>query len=646
MRTLNLGILAHVDAGKTSLTERLLFEAGVIPKLGSVDDGSTQTDSLELEKQRGITIRSAVAAFTIGRTSVYLVDTPGHPDFIAEVERALGVLDAAIVVVSAVEGVQAQTRILVRALRRLNVPFVFFINKVDRRGADYEAAVTAIVDQMNAPTVAMSSVSQAGSAAASVAARDFAEERHRQELIDVLAESDDALFNAFVLSPGKLTDAHLHQELIEQVGRCQIHPAFAGSARTGSGVRALMTAIETILPAREPDARTPVRGRVFKIDRGWGGEKLAFVSLTSGTIHVRETVELPRGKERITGIQAIVPGKLITTNELVAGQIGLISGLASAAVGDTLGQDLEAAVDHRFAPPTLETAVLARHPADRRMLWSALCQLAEQDPLINLRYDEHGEQMFISLYGEVQKEVIAATLEQQFGLTADFLESTVLCIERLILEGEALEVAFKNGNPWVATIGLSVAPRPPGSGNSFAFAVNSGVMPTGFYRAVEAAVGNALKQGMYGWPVIDCQVTMTVAGQVAPISTATDFRQLSPLVLASAISEAGTIVCEPISRFRIECPPTAVGAVTGLLGTSSAAISSTEVSAGLAVLEGMVPTARLQQIRRQLPDLTAGSSVVEAEFNSYKPVASPISRRRVGPDPFNRAEYLAALRAM
>lgn len=201
MRTLNLGILAHVDAGKTSLTERLLFDTGVIDRLGSVDTGNTQTDSLELERQRGITIRAAVVSFTIGDTVVNLIDTPGHPDFIAEVERVLGLLDAAVVVVSAVEGVQAQTRILVQALQRLAVPFVFFINKVDRPGARYDEVVQNLADQLRVRPIAMSTVTGAGGKSARVEAPDVKSEPFFSILCEILAENDEDLLRDYLLTP-------------------------------------------------------------------------------------------------------------------------------------------------------------------------------------------------------------------------------------------------------------------------------------------------------------------------------------------------------------------------------------------------------------------------------------------------------------
>src|SRR3954471_1141381 len=213
MRTLNLGILAHVDAGKTTLSERLLFTAGAIDHVGSVDAGTTQTDSLELERERGITIRSAVASFLVGDLAVNLVDTPGHPDFIAEVERVLGVLDGAVLVVSAVEGVQPQTPLLFRALRRLNVPTLIFVNKIDRPGADPEGVVAAIARRLAASVVPMAIVRDPGDREASVVAAGCDDETHRIRLTEVLVDNDDALLRAYVGDEASLSYPRLREQL-------------------------------------------------------------------------------------------------------------------------------------------------------------------------------------------------------------------------------------------------------------------------------------------------------------------------------------------------------------------------------------------------------------------------------------------------
>ncbi len=269
----------------------------MIDKLGSVDTGDTQTDSLEIERQRGITIRAAVVSFTIGDTAVNLVDTPGHPDFIAEVERVLGLLDAAVVVVSAVEGVQAQTRILVRALQRLSVPFVFFINKVDRLGAQYEWVLEDIARQLPVRPIAMSAVIDPGSKLVKVEALDLLTEPSFAMLSETLAENDDALLGDYVTAPARLTAERLGHSLADQVSRGLVHPAFAGAAMTGVGLSALTSAIATLLPSRGIDPDGPIAGKIFKIERGWGGEKLSYMYLSSGTIQLRQYLDLPRARQ-------------------------------------------------------------------------------------------------------------------------------------------------------------------------------------------------------------------------------------------------------------------------------------------------------------------------------------------------------------
>jgi ribosomal protection tetracycline resistance protein len=645
MRTLNLGILAHVDAGKTSLTERLLFDAGVIDKLGNVDAGNTQTDSLELERQRGITIRAAVVSFIIGDTIVNLIDTPGHPDFIAEVDRVLGLLDAAVVVVSAVEGVQAQTRVLVRALQRLAVPFVFFINKVDRPGARYDDLLDALATQLPVRPIAMSGVQDAGSKLARVEAYDLGSEPLFTGLCETLAENDDVLLRDYVVAPDCLSRETLARSLADQVAKGLVHPVFGGAATTGVGVPALMSAIATMLPSRRPDPDGPVLGTIFKIERGWGGEKQSFVYLTSGTIKSRQYLDLPKGQARVTGIHLFEAGRVHTASSFRAGQIARVSGLTGARIGDIVGTDPSSASRAHFAPPTLETRVLAQRGSDNAALWLALNQLAEQDPLINLRRNEDANDVYVSLYGEVQKQVIQATLLTDFDLEATFEESTVICVERLLGEGAGLQTIFKEPNPFLATVGLRIEPRQEGTGNSFALEVDVGQMPASFYRAVEETVLETLKQGVFGWQVIDCHVAMTAARHSSPSSTAADFRQLTLLVLAEALSAAQTVICEPVDHIDIEAPVSALNGLLTLLAKAGASMTDTVISNSVVRLEGTVASAKTQSFQQQLPGLTSGMGTMVATFDHYAPIAGPQRLRpRSGPDPFNMTEYLLRMR--
>src|SRR5580698_3558621 len=399
MRCLNLGILAHVDAGKTSLTERLLYAAGVIDHIGSVDGGDTQTDSLALERQRGITIKSAVVSFVIGDVTVNLIDTPGHPDFIAEVERVLSVLDGAVLVISAVEGVQAQTRILMRALQRLRIPTLLFVNKIDRRGADVERVLAAIGEKLTRVYVPMGAVDQLGTRGATFVASGPDDAAFSAIMAERLAENDERLLAAYVGEGRRIPAARLRAALATQTRAALAHPVFFGSAITGAGVEALMDGLTTLLPSERGDAAAPVSGTVFKVDRGPSGEKIAFARLFGGAVHVRERLAMAGGGERkVTAISVFEAGSDRPGDVLVAGRIGKLWGLGDVRIGDAIGAPRSVAEAHHFAPPTLETVVRPRRVADKGRLHAALAQLAEQDPLINLRQDDVRQEIYLSLY--------------------------------------------------------------------------------------------------------------------------------------------------------------------------------------------------------------------------------------------------------
>jgi ribosomal protection tetracycline resistance protein len=605
---LNLGILAHVDAGKTSLTERLLLNAGVIDELGSVDAGSTQTDSLALERARGITIKSAVVSFAVGDTTVNLIDTPGHPDFIAEVERVLSVLDGAVLVVSAVEGVQAQTRVLLRTLRRLRIPTLVFVNKVDRRGAD-PARVVRDLNARLAPAIPVDD-------------------------LELLAEHDDQALAAYVAGRPVSFD-----RLAARTRDATVHPVYVGSAITGAGVAELTTGITALLPvAGAGDG--PLSGTVFKVERGPAGEKIAYARLFSGVLRVRD--RLPAGK--VTAIREFSTG----ATEVSAGQIAKLWGL-DVRIGDALGES-HAADQHVFAPPTLETVVVPVCRSDRGALHAALTQLAEQDPLINLRQDDD---LAVSLYGEVQKEVIESVLADEYGIAVTFRETTTIHLERPAGVGAAFELIGKEPNPFLATVGLRVSPGPVGSGVRFELAVELGSMPYAFFTAVEETVRSALRQGVHGWEVTDVLVTMTHAGYWARqshshgtfdksmSSTAGDFRNVTPLVLMAALAAAGTRVYEPMHRFRLTLPADVYGTVLPALTRLRAVPLASSLVGASYVVEGDIPAAQVHALSQRLPTLTRGEGELESAFDHHREVAGEApSRPRSDHNPLNRKEYL------
>ncbi len=658
LRTLNLGILAHVDAGKTTLTERLLYAAGVIDEIGSVDDGSTQTDSLALERQRGITIKSAVVSFAIDDLTVNLIDTPGHPDFIAEVERVLNVLDGAILVISAVEGVQPQTRVLMRTLRRLRIPTIIFANKIDRSGAQYEPLLESIADKLTPAIIPLGSppcglgTREAASAPVTSAGKNLA-----SRVVDVLADGNDEFLAAFVNDESAVSHAQIRLEAAAQTKQALVHPVFFGSAITGAGVDSLTAGIKEFLPATENNADEEVSGTVFKVERGPAGEKIAYVRMFAGTIRTRDRLTIRDQDQKVTAISVFDRGGAVRGDAVTAGQIAKLWGLSDVRIGDGIGVSPEQSAEvAQFAPPTLETVVVPSRAADKGSLHVALVQLAEQDPLINLRRDESRKETSVSLYGEVQKEVIQATLANDFGVDVTFRETTTICIERPVGTGEAVEFISKDPNPFLATVGLRVESAPVGAGIDIRLGVELGSMPFSFFNAIEETITETLHQGIYGWQVTDCTVTITHTYYYprqshahgtfdkSMSSTAGDFRNLTPLVLMEALQAAGTKVYEPVHQFQLEIPADAFGPVLAALAQLRAVPQQPAAQGSAYVIEGEIPAARVHELRQVLPTLTSGEGVLESAFDHYQLVAgrSP-TRPRTDHNPLNRKEYLLAV---
>jgi ribosomal protection tetracycline resistance protein len=648
-RTLNLGILAHVDAGKTTLTERLLYAAGVIDEIGSVDKGTTQTDSSPLEQQRGITIKSAVVSFAIDDVVVNLIDTPGHPDFIAEVERVLNVLDGAVLVVSAVEGVQPQTRILMRALQRLQIPTLVFVNKIDRSGADCRRVLQEIAERMAPAIVAMTSVDAEGTRAAVVTHRADHDPVFRAELVEVLAERDDALLAEYVDDDRGVSSPRLHQALAAQTRQALVHPVFYGSAITGAGVDALTAGLIELLPTRAGDGDAPVSGLVFKIERGAAGEKIAYLRMFAGTVRTRDRLRFGGdGEGKVTAISVFDRGTAVQRGSVAAGEIAKLSGLAEIRIGDRIGEVAGHAAAKEFPPPTLESVVDPLDRDDGQRLRVALTQLAEQDPLITVRQDDARHELSVSLYGEVQQEVIQATLADDFGIEVVFRDTTPIYVERPITTGEAVEILHAESNPFLATIGLRVDPAPDGSGIEFRLNADHRAIPLFVYKTAESFaasmneyVQETLHEGLFGWQVTDSIVTMTKCGysvpdgppsRRGPLSTAADFRKLTPLVLMQALQRARTVVCEPTVRATLEVPTDTVGAVVPALTRLGGTVEALSLPAELTKVTALLPVTRAGDLQRQLAGLTRGEGVLDSSFAGYQPVGGdPPTRRRTAP---------------
>lgn len=637
MSTLNLGIVAHVDAGKTTLTERLLFETGVISHIGRVDHGDTVTDTDALERQRGITIRSAVVTFRLGDVLVNLIDTPGHSEFVAEVERALAVLDGAVLVVSAVEGVQAQTRVLIRILERLRIPFLIFANKIDRVGARYDETMTAIRDALAGDAVVLTRPTSLGSRAVRVQPPDRAE--LLDDLTERVAEYDDQILRQYVEASKPVTLAEADAALVRLTANGSLHPVFFGSALSGVGVCHVVDGLARYLPAQAGTVDGPLHASVFKIERATAGHKVAFARLFAGSLAARDRVvyhhrsssgALIERKGRVTGVSTFTRGTSSAAVAARAGEIAKLVGLADVEIGDQLGCWDPHKGGRYVAPPGLEAVVVARDPAQGAVLFEALRRLSEEDPLIDSRLEGVDDELTVSLYGEVQKEVLAARLADEFGVDARFLPTQTVYIERVRGVGRALKVIGTPENPERATVGLRVEPGAVDSGITYRREVELGGLLLSFHTAIEETVAATLRRGLYGWRVTDCVVTLTHSGYWAPVSAAGDFRRLTALVLRDALQDAGTRVCAPVSEFEVDFPAAMISQVLHRLHAAGATPGPPVLGTTRCRVTGTMPTAQVHAFEQRLPTVTSGEGALFSRPAGYEPIQGepPVRRTR------------------
>jgi ribosomal protection tetracycline resistance protein len=532
-----------------------------------------------------------------------------------------------------------------RALQRLAIPTLLFVNKLDRPGADDERVVHAISERLTPSVVPMGTAHALGTRAATFTLYGAEDTTFRARLSEALAERDERIMAAYVEDRADLPYDLLLEALAVQTKRVLLHPVFFGSAVTGAGVESLMTGIAELLPSSAGDPEGPVAGPVFKIERGEGGEKIAYVRMFSGTVRTRDRLRFGRDLEgKVTAMTVFGRGLAAQRPAVSAGEVAKLWGLSEIQVGDRIGESGTGSSDHQFAPPTLESVVVAAKPDDRARIRVALAQLAEQDPLINVRQDDTRQEISVSLYGEVQKEVIQATLASEFDLEVTFRETTPIYIERPIGTGEAIEILHAESNPFLATIGLRIDAAPNGSGIDFRLQVDPRTVPlyiyktlAGFSERMGQYVRDALREGLLGWQVTDCVVTMTECtysvpdgppSRRGPLSTAADFRKLTPLVLTQALERGGTVVCEPIVRVKVEIPTSVIGSVMAALARLEAVVETPSLQGTLSLIETVMPAARAQALQRQLPGLTGGEGVLDSTFVGYQPVSGDQPTRR------------------
>ena len=650
MRKVNIGIVAHVDAGKTSLTERILFETNVIDEIGSVDEGNTQTDSLDLEKRRGITIKASVVSFFVQDLKINLIDTPGHADFIAEVERSFSVLDGAILVISAVEGVQAQTKFLMTLLRKLGIPTIIFVNKIDRRGAQSHTLVARIKEKLTESVIPLYTPENLGTKQAFIVEKSLDKDpAFLEECIDLVTLNDETLLATYV-NEEKLTEEQVKSALTSQVRDAKLYPIFFGSAMTGIGVAELLTGVATFFPEDTSLEDAPLSGVVFKIEKTASGEKIAYIRVFSGSMQVRAYVPLRRrtdGDEiethldKVKDLHVFWEGKTVQSPKVGAGEFCKVWGLKDVRIGDVVGEWSHRIKDLHFVAPHMEARIEPKNPEQSNQFYRALVELSEEDPLLKVIKDTFHHEIYLRIFGEVQKEVIESMLQENYGLAVQFSETRVVCIEKPTGIGQSVEEKGAAENPFAATVGFRVEPGAPDSGISYTLEVKLGSLPLTFHRAIEETVYGTLKQGLYGWEVTDIAVFLTHTGYFSPVTTAGDFRKLVPLVLMEALFRAGTVVYEPLNQFELSAPAHSISQAMFRLSALRAVLEKPILHGETFLLTGMLPVATTEEFKRSLHSLTKGEGVFLTKPSGFCKIEGTFpTRKRRDYNPLNRKDYM------
>ena len=611
MKIINIGILAHVDAGKTTLTESLLYTSGAIPELGSVDKGTTRTDTMLLERQRGITIQTAVTSFYWKNYKINIVDTPGHMDFLAEVYRSLAVLDGAILVVSAKDGVQAQTRVLFHALQKMKIPTIIFVNKIDQEGIDLQSVYQNIREKLSGDVMVMQDVSLTPE----VSLTDIED---IEKWDSVVAGNDELLEKYIAGEPLKIQD--LQREKCRRIQNGSLFPIYHGSAKNNIGTEKLIEVIaETFVPETE-NSQSKLCGYVFKIEYTDQKKRLSYLRLYHGTLHLRDTILLSK-KKKIKITEMFIPsnGEIVPADHACSGEIVILSD-DTLKLNDILGNEKllphKTRIDNPM--PLLRTTVEPQKPEQREALLNALTEIADTDPLLHFDIDTVTHEIILSFLGKVQLEVICSLLEEKYHVGVAMKEPSVIYLERPQKKASYTIHIEVPPNPFWASIGLTVTPLPVGSGTQYKSEVSLGYLNQSFQNAVMEGVRYGMEQGLYGWGVTDCQICFDYGVYYSPVSTPADFRFLAPVVLEQALKKAGTQLLEPYLSFTLFAPQEYLSRAYNDAPKYCAIIESTRLEKDEVIFKGEIPARCIGEYRNDLNFYTNGRSVCITELKGYQ----------------------------
>lgn len=611
MKIINIGILAHVDAGKTTLTESLLYTSGAILELGSVDKGTTRTDTMFLERQRGITIQAAVTSFNWNDYKINIVDTPGHTDFITEVYRSLSVLDGAILVISAKDGVQAQTRILFHALQKMNIPTIIFINKIDQYGINLNNIYQNIKEKLSNDIIVMQNVT-------------LTPEISIKNIIDLddwdpVISKNDKLLEKYIAGE-KLTIQELTYEEYRCVKKGSLFPIYHGSARNNIGTQQLIEAISNLFCPEMNENDSELCGRVFKIEYTDHKQRLVYLRLYSGTLHLRDTIILPEKKKvKLTEIYIPSNGEMIQTKTVCSGDIFIIPN-NTLRLNDIIGNEklLPCNVWNDKTVPILRTRIEPIKIEEREKLLDALTEIADTDPLLRYYVDTITHEIIISFLGTVQLEVICSLLIEKYHINIRIEDPTVIYLEKPLQKADYTIHIEVPPNPFWASIGLSITPLPIGSGIQYESKVSLGYLNQSFQNAVREGINYGLEQGLYGWEVTDCKICFEYGVYYSPVSTPSDFRFLAPIVLEQTLKKAGTQLLEPYLSFILFTPQGYFSRAYNDAQKHCAIIETSQSKNDEIIFTGHIPVRCINEYRNTLTLYTNGQAVFLTEFKDYQ----------------------------
>jgi elongation factor G len=687
----NIGISAHIDAGKTTTTERILFYTGVNHKLGEVHNGAATMDWMEQEQERGITITSAATtAFWKGMAGNYpehrinIIDTPGHVDFTIEVERSMRVLDGAVMVYDAVGGVQPQSETVWRQANKYKVPRIAFVNKMDRVGADFlrvrrqiaerlkgvavpiqipvgaEDSFHGVVDLVRMKAIVWDDASQGvlfsyGEIPAELQA--LADE-WRAKLVEVAAEANETLMDKY-LSGEELTEAEIKAAIRQRTIAGEIVPMLAGSAFKNRGVQAMLDAVIDYLPspldvppmlghdehdpdkmvARHPSDTEPFSALAFKIMTDPFVGQLVFFRVYSGVVKSGDTVYNPvKGKrERIGRIVQMHANTRQEIEAVYAGDIAAAVGLKDVTTGDTLSDPAKVVLLERmvFPEPVISQAVEPMTKADQEKMGIALNRLAQEDPSFRVHTDEESGQTIISGMGELHLEILVDRMRREFSVAANVGKPQVAYREAIRKTAEDVEGKFvkqSGGKGQYGHVVLKLEPQPEGKGNEFVDAIKGGVVPREFIPAVNKGVQEALKAGVLaGYPVVDIKVTLTFGSYHDVDSNENAFRMAGAMALREGLRRAQSVLLEPMMAVEVETPEDFMGNVMGDLSSRRGMVQGMEDMPGGTgkLVRAEVPLSEMFGYSTTLRSLTQGRATYSMEFRHYAQAAREVAERVV-----------------